>query len=262
MNTPSHVPHGAAGVPTCGTSAHCSIITNATTISCQKRMRTASLVPPNCPPSTAKCLIWCRMNICKKSSWSQWQCSTNHHPRSGLVSSPKYSRSLHLAIKDNISKCYLTLLTNGLPPGDLQLQPYIPPPEQRVEQRVEGDIEKIGQERVETLLTRITDAPAIMITPNPMAPRWLKNTKHSQSCQTRNKIPSRVPPIINTADQHPVISAPPSTPIAPPAWQSPRTTTPAKHTIQMHRPWVKFVPTEGGLRNGNIISQEATNFLT
>ncbi len=149
-----------------------------------------------------------------------------------------------------------------LPPRDLQCQPYIPPPECMVEQRVEGDIEQIRQQRVETPLTRITDAPAIMTTPNPMAPRRIKNTKQTHSCQTRNNIPGSISPITNTTDRCPVIRAPLSTPVAPPAQCSPFTPMPAKHTVQTHILQLRFVPIEEGLRNGNIISQEAINFFT
>jgi hypothetical protein len=37
---------------------------------------------------------------------------------------------------------------------------------------------------------------------------------------------------------------------------------PAKHTVQTHILQLRFVPIEEGLRNGNIISQEAINFFT
>jgi hypothetical protein len=57
-----------------------------------------------------------------------------------------------------------------LPPADLQVMPYIPLPEQWVEQRVIGG--EVKQEIIHNdphpVLTRITDAPPIMAVPNPM----------------------------------------------------------------------------------------------
>jgi hypothetical protein len=49
-----------------------------------------------------------------------------------------------------------------LPPGYLQRSPYIPPMEQRVEQRVAADTK-----RPPPVIQRITDAPPIMAAPNP-----------------------------------------------------------------------------------------------
>jgi hypothetical protein len=59
-----------------------------------------------------------------------------------------------------------------LPPRDLQCQPYIPLPEQKVEQRMEGNMVHSREQRIEPPITRIIDAPAIMTAPNPTAPRW------------------------------------------------------------------------------------------
>ncbi len=73
-----------------------------------------------------------------------------------------------------------------LPPVNIQRAPYIPPPEQRVEQRVNT----ANEQRVERftklpVLTRITNAPPIMAVPNPTQKRTLKLTKwtHSKSGQ-------------------------------------------------------------------------------
>jgi hypothetical protein len=37
---------------------------------------------------------------------------------------------------------------------------------------------------------------------------------------------------------------------------------PVQHKVQTHIPRVLFLPIDGGLKNSNIISQEAINFLT
>ncbi len=55
MINPSYVTCEVAKVPTHGTSAHRSIITNATTILCRKCVSTASLVPQNFVPQ--HCLV-------------------------------------------------------------------------------------------------------------------------------------------------------------------------------------------------------------
>jgi hypothetical protein len=123
--------------------------------------------------------------------------------------------------------CTLTHPTHDwlLPPTDIQRAPYIPPPQQRVEQRVNT----FGKQRVERFtkipfLIRITDAPPIMAAPNPTQKRTLKLTKQTYSKRTWNNVPGSVPLITPTA---PCCLAPIPTPILVTApWQSPRTATP------------------------------------
>ncbi len=77
-----------------------------------------------------------------------------------------------------------------LPPAGLQLAPYVPLPEQRVEQRVIGG--EVDRETIHNdprpVLTCITNAPPIMAAPNPTTKQALKLTKQTHSCWTRNNV--------------------------------------------------------------------------
>ncbi len=86
-----------------------------------------------------------------------------------------------------------------LPPAKLQRVPYVPPPEQRVEQRVIScEDQHMADNNVDPpILTRITDVPPIIAAPNPTTKQALKLTKQTHSQQTRNNIPGGVPPITN-----------------------------------------------------------------
>ncbi len=145
-----------------------------------------------------------------------------------------------------------------LPPGDIQHQQCISLPEQRVEQRVTEDtMDHVPDQRMPTPIPQITDTPAIMTASNPTAPRHFKNTKRKHLWTTCNNIPGSVPPIVNTANQRPIMVDPTPIPVVLPAQQSPR--TPVLNTCI---PRLRFVPIKGGLWNQKNISQEAIDFLT
>ncbi len=99
----------------------------------------------------------------------------------------------------------------------------------------------------------ITNAPPIMTAANPTKKRTLKNTKQTHFCVTCNIIPGSIPTIIRAIPTHP-------TPTAPERWSlclAPQTTAYSQRDLQ-----VSLIPVPGGLQQSNLISQEATNFLT
>jgi hypothetical protein len=125
---------------------------------------------------------------------------------------PKKQSSVISIVQDKLStymtidhRCTLTHSMHDwfLPPTNIQQAPYIPPPEQRVEQRVNTS----DKQRVERFtkilgLTRITNAPPIMAAPNPAQKGTLKLTKQKHSKRTWNSVPSSVPLITPTALRH------------------------------------------------------------
>ena len=70
-----------------------------------------------------------------------------------------------------------------IPQDDIQLNPFVPPAQQRMEQVT--PVPPPGQQRVPTPspIQRITDAPPIMNAPNPTEKRRLKLTKQTHSRQ-------------------------------------------------------------------------------
>jgi hypothetical protein len=80
-----------------------------------------------------------------------------------------------------------------LPPGNLQRVPYVPPPEQRVEQGVSDIATDVAPPPPP--ITRIMDTPPIMAAPNPATKRTLHLTKRSHFRVTRNNVPGSVSPI-------------------------------------------------------------------
>ncbi len=101
-------------------------------------------------------------------------------------------------------------------------------------------------------LRRITDAPLIMAAPNPTMKQNLKRTKHTHSRVTHNNIPGSSPPIT---------CIPPRYPIPMPLASLPRRSPCHAATLE----WVPqtcFFPIPDRLRQHNLISQEAINFLT
>ncbi len=149
-----------------------------------------------------------------------------------------------------------------LPWGDMQQSPYELSTQQRVEQRVDTpDEQRVIIAPADPTITRITDAPPIMNTPNTMQKRVLKLTKCTHSRRTRNNVTGSVPAIMPTALRW-FIPNPPPTPVV--ALQcSPQMTTPANAPpIAMQIPHVWFVPIKGGVCNRNFLFQEAINFLT
>jgi hypothetical protein len=111
-------------------------------------------------------------------------------------------------------------------------------------------------------LRRMSDAPPIMNAPNPTMKRALKTTKWVHWRITRNNVPGTVPPITRALPRRP----PPTATEATPVRQSPRLGKTAQciHDTRLPQriPKVHFVPIAGRLRNHNIISQQAINFLT
>jgi len=111
-------------------------------------------------------------------------------------------------------------------------------------------------------LRRMSNAPPIMKAPNPTTKRALKSTKRVHHRRTRNNIPGTVPPITPAIPRRPIPPATEATPVR----QSPHLGKTAQR-IQDTRlpkriPKVCFVPIAGRLRNHNIISKQAMNFLT
>jgi hypothetical protein len=136
-----------------------------------------------------------------------------------------------------------------LPREDIQLNPYVTPP---IKQRVPLPT---------TTIQRITDAPPIMNAPNSMQKQCLKLTKRTHSRRTRNNIPGSVPAITLTASWRFIPNPPTPTVVA--LRRFPRTTTPATPPpVDTRIPRKHFRPIEGGVKNRNLISQEAINSLT
>ncbi len=147
------------------------------------------------------------------------------------------------------------------PPGDIQRLPQTSPPEQRVEQRVKQRVD-VPTLTITMPIALITNAPAIMRAPNPTTKQALKSTPRMHSCCTRNNIPGSVPPIVQTQNRRPIPTTPmpvmPSTPLRRPT----RFGLKASPIVPTRIQRVRLVPIEGGVRQRNIISQEAINFLT
>ncbi len=143
-----------------------------------------------------------------------------------------------------------------LPPGDLQRSPYIPPVEQRVEQRMATDTEPLPP-----VIQCITDAPPIMVTPNPTTKRTLRLTKRMHMQRTQNNVPGSVPPITNIAPRQDILIPP-----TPLHTQLPQRSTcnqaPMATTMPPQLPHVRCVPILGGVCRTPLISQEAINLLT
>jgi hypothetical protein len=108
-----------------------------------------------------------------------------------------------------------------LPPGDPQRVARIPPPEQRVTQRVGKDAPVTP---VITPLMRVTNAPVIMAAPNSTTKQALKLTPWSHMQRTWSNIPGSVPPIVRS-NQLPV-----------PAKPSPPTIVPTRRMSTRSRP--------------------------
>ncbi len=108
----------------------------------------------------------------------------------------------------------------------------------------------------------MSDAPPIMNAPNPTTKRALKTTKRVHRRITRNNVPGTVPPITWALPRRP----PPTATKATPVRQSPRLGKTAQRIHDTRLPQriskVRFISIAGWLRNHNIISQQAINFLT
>jgi hypothetical protein len=101
-----------------------------------------------------------------------------------------------------------------------------------------------------------------MNAPNPMTKRNLKSTKRVHQRITQNNIPGTIPPITPTIPQRPISTATAATPVR----CSPHLGKTAQriHNTRLPTriPKVRLVPINGQLRNHNVISQQAINFIT
>jgi len=101
-----------------------------------------------------------------------------------------------------------------------------------------------------------------MNVPNPTTKQALKSTKRVHRCITRNNVPGTVPPITPAIPQHPIPTADSATLVR----RSPHLGKTAQciHDVRLLKriPKVRFVPIADRLRNHNVISQQAMNFLT
>jgi hypothetical protein len=152
-----------------------------------------------------------------------------------------------------------------LPEDDLQRVPQIRTPTQEQQRVAPSAKQRVGTTTGITEiqdLCRMSDAPPIMNAPNPTMKRALKTTKRVHWRLTRNNVPGTVPPITPAIPRRLV----PTDDAATPVRRSPRlgTTAPRIHATKITKkiPKVRFVPIAGRLRNHNIISQQAMNFLT
>ena len=108
----------------------------------------------------------------------------------------------------------------------------------------------------------MSNAPPIMNAPNPTTKRALESTKRFHWRITQNNVPGTVPPITPAIPWRPI----PTDDAATPVRRSLRLGKTAQR-IQATKlpkkiPKVRFIPIAGRLRNHNIISQLAMNFLT
>ena len=139
-----------------------------------------------------------------------------------------------------------------LPPGDLQRSPYIPPVEQRVEQRMATDTEPLPP-----VIQRITDAlPTIMATPNPTTKRTLRLTKRMHMQRTQNNVPGSVPPITNIAPRQDILIPPTPLHMQLPQ-RSTRNRAPMATPTLTQLPHVCCVPIAGGVCRTPLISHKA-----
>jgi hypothetical protein len=101
-----------------------------------------------------------------------------------------------------------------------------------------------------------------MKAPNPTTKRALKLSKRVHHQLTCNNVPGTVPLITRAPQRHP----PPTATEATPVRRSPRLGKTAQRIHDANLPQtiakIRFAPIAGRLRNHNIISQHALNFLT
>jgi hypothetical protein len=145
-------------------------------------------------------------------------------------------------------------MIGSFPPANIQRAPYIPPPEQRVEQRVNtSDKQRVERFTNISVLTRITDAPPIMDTPNPTQKCTLKLTKRIHSKRTWNNMPGSMLLITPTALRHLVPVPTPNLVTAP--RQSPCTATPiVMPPSPMQILQICFIPIKGGCKSEHYIT--------
>ena len=155
-----------------------------------------------------------------------------------------------------------------LPEKDFQRVPQIRTPTQDQQRVAPSAEQRVGTTPDITAiqdLCRMSNAPPIMNVPNPTTKRALKSTKRVHRHTTRNNVPGTVPPITPAIPRRPV----PTDDAATPVRCSPRLGKTAQciqatkiKKIKKKIPKIRFVPIAGRLRNHNIISQQAINYLT
>ncbi len=138
---------------------------------------------------------WTGNNIKRNNTWKVYTCTHSGQEKlsSRQIQDPKWSLT-HPGHK------WI------LPQGDLQIVPYVPPPEQRLtieqEQRVPTQPPHLPN------LACITDAPPIMWALNPTMRRALNLTMCKNSRWTQNNILGSVSLITNTVQQRHIPSPP------------------------------------------------------
>jgi hypothetical protein len=152
-----------------------------------------------------------------------------------------------------------------LPDDDFQRLPQLRTPTQEQQRVALSAEQRVGTTPDITAiqdLRRMSDAPPIMNAPNPTTKQALKSTKRFHRRTTRKNIPGTVPPITPAIPRRPI----PTDDAATPVRRSPLLSKTAKRIQATKLPEkiakVRFVPIAGRLRNHNIISQQAMNFLT
>jgi hypothetical protein len=152
-----------------------------------------------------------------------------------------------------------------LPEDDFQQVPQLRAPTQDQQRVAPSTEQRMGTTPDITAvqdLRRMSNTPPIMNAPNPTTKRALKSTKWVHRRITRNNVPGTIPPITPTIPQCPIQTADAATPVR----RSPRLGKMAQRilTTRLPRkiPKVRFIPITGRLRNHNINSQQAMNFLT
>jgi hypothetical protein len=98
-------------------------------------------------------------------------------------------------------------------------------------------------------LQQVTEAPPIMVAPNPTAKQILNVTKRMHTRTTRNNIPGSIPAITRSPSVQRPLPVPTPSPIEVTPRRLPRTNAQSS-------------PQPGGVRNSNLISQDAIKFLT
>jgi len=143
-------------------------------------------------------------------------------------------------------------------------------PKQRTPTQEQQRVAPSAEQRVGTTpdipeiqdLRRMSDVPPIMNVPNPTTKQARKSTKWVHRRLTQNNVPGTVPPITPAIPRRPV----PTNDAATPVRCSPRLGKTAQRIqatkITKKIPKVRFIPIAGRLRNHNVISQQAMNFLT
>ncbi len=210
MKPPSHVPRGAAGVPTRGTSAHLSITTGA------RISGSVKLFPQHCQ---VPYLMW---NEHLQEVITELVMMLNELP-------PKKRATAKACIwqsrntSTNANSPYSQMVA---PPWGFAMPAVHSPTRTKVGTKSGGQQETLWRTKGGATSYQNHRCPHNNDSTKFNSTKAVKKhkaivLKRSYSCQTRNNIPSSIPPMINMANQRPVISTPPSTTVAMPArWSS------------------------------------------